>query len=368
VAQALLPALLRGCPCSAQPRLECEPYTHPLPLLRNFKIVDPSRATVLFNHPFAWADLGRELLDWASQAGKNFEPFRSSLETLAATYGDLRDLEQILTDLDGVPSNERVAALTRSERAFIRQAVEHSIPGLFNCIRAKPAPLYDQMSRHRIREGDLVITFNYDVAIEHSLKREGLWHINDGYGFELGISGLPASKVKILKLHGSTNWWGPLFDGLRGFFQAGPNSLPSRPVVLFAHDFEFLGYPPGSRDPQYRGDSRPAVQTALIIPTRHKRFYLQTSFGREWEEFWKDLWNQAAQALNASEEIVIIGYSMPVADEDARQLLFQKPNKNSRITLLCGGRSKSICEEFKSHGFAHAAVSKSGRFEEFLAE
>jgi hypothetical protein len=314
------------------------------------------------------AELGHELLDWASQAGKNFEAFRSRLETLAEIYGDLRDLEKILTELDGAPSNARVAALTRSERAFIRQAVEHSIPGLFNCIRTRPAPLYDQMSKHQIREGDLVITFNYDVAIEHSLKREGLWGINDGYGFELGFSGLPASKVKVLKLHGSTNWWGPLFDGLRGFFQAGPNSLPTRPVVLFAHDFEFFGYPPGSRDPHYRGDSQPAAQTALIIPTRHKRFYMQTSFGREWEEFWKDLWNQAAHALKVSDEVVIIGYSMPVADQDARRLLLEQSNKKSRITVLCGGRSKSICEEFKSHGFEHATTSKSGRFEEFVAE
>jgi hypothetical protein len=312
------------------------------------------------------AELGRDLLDWASQAGKNFERFRLGLETLAEIYGDLKDLEQILSDFDGTPSNPRVAALSRSERGFIRQAIEHSIPGLFNSIRTKPSPLYDQMTSYRIHEGDLVITFNYDLAIEHSLKREGLWDINDGYGFELGLSGLPASKVKVLKLHGSTNWWGPIFDGLRGFFQAGPTSLPCRPVVLFAHDFEFLGYPPGARDPQYQGDSRPAVQTALIIPTRHKRFYLQTSFGREWEEFWKDLWNQAADALMASEEIVIIGYSMPIADEDARRLLFEKSNKNSRITVLCGGRSKSICEEFKSHGFVHTTVSNTGRFEEFV--
>ena len=102
------------------------------------------------------------------------------------------------------------------------------------------------MSKQRIREGDLVITFNYDVAMRHSLKREGLWNINDGYGFELGFSGFPASKVKILRLHGSTNWWGPLFDGLRGFFQAGPNSLPSRPW-FYRPRFRIPRYPPGSR-------------------------------------------------------------------------------------------------------------------------
>jgi hypothetical protein len=313
-------------------------------------------------------ELGRELLRWVSQAGKNFDGFRLALETLAGIYGDLRDLEQILTDFDDVSANTRAAELSRSERGFIRQAIEHTIPGLFNCIRTKPSPLYDQMTAHRIREGDFVITFNYDMAIEHSLKQQGLWHINDGYGFELGFSGLPPSKVKVLELHGSTNWWGPLFDGMRGLFQAGPTSLPRRPVILFSQDFEFLGYPPGSRDPQYRGDSRPAVQTALIIPTRHKRFYLETSFGREWEEFWKDLWNQAGHALKASEEIVIIGYSMPIADGDARRLLFEKPSKNSRITLVCGRRSKSICEEFKSRGFAHATILKNGRFEEFVTD
>jgi hypothetical protein len=82
-------------------------------------------------------------------------------------------------------------------------------------LRQSPAPLYDQFARERIQPGDTVITFNYDQACERSLKEAALWEISDGYGFELGIDAIPTSTVRVLKLHGSTNWWVLHFSGVR---------------------------------------------------------------------------------------------------------------------------------------------------------
>ena len=62
----------------------------------------------------------------------------------------------------------------------------------------------------------------------------------------------------------------------------------------------------------------------------------------------------------------MIGYSMPAADEDARQLLLTKCNKNAAITLVCGRRSAQIRSEFERAGFKNVRVFN-GLFKEFLA-
>jgi len=56
------------------------------------------------------------------------------------------------------------------------------------------------------------------------------------------------------------------------------------------------------------------------MPTRSKQFFEATSFGREWEPFWRELWGQVEGVLATSEELVMIGYSMPEADGAARAL------------------------------------------------
>jgi hypothetical protein len=312
--------------------------------------------------------LGAELFDWISHVGPGFQMFRPSVEMLHELYGGLEDFEQILTELDECAPNSRAATLKSTERGFIRQALEHSVPGFFNQIRGQPAPLYGQLASQRVKQGDVILTFNYDVACESSLKKAGLWEINDGYGFNLGIDTIPASKVKILKLHGSTNWWGPIFNGMRGgFWQGGPTALPPRPVILFSHDFGFLGYSEDLRDHQYSGASDPAVKTCLILPTHHKRFFVATSGGQEWGNFWNELWSQAADSLYASDHIVIIGYSLPLADREARALLFEKSNKRAALNILCGSKSNRICEDFRSRGFSRVETDGTGRFEDFLA-
>jgi hypothetical protein len=70
----------------------------------------------------------------------------------------------------------------------------------------------------------IVISFNYDLGAERSLQAAGLWHINDGYGFRLKQDG-STSPVRMLKLHGSTNWRRLLFGGDSTGYGAAHNSL-----------------------------------------------------------------------------------------------------------------------------------------------
>jgi hypothetical protein len=323
-------------------------------------------ASLHAGYPLA-GQMGSALFDWVTKKKSIDDWYRGCVELGSGTYGGLADLERILTDLDECPPDSPAAALSLSQRKNIRQALLISIPEFFRDLRQAPSPLYDRFAREQIRPGDVIIAFNYDLACERALRRAGLWEINDGYGFCLGIDSIPPSAVTVLKLHGSTNWWGTIFNGMRGFFQGGPNAFPYRPVILFPNDFEFLGYPRELLDPlSPPRNSTPAALPALIMLTHHKRFYTQTSGGREWEQFWDSLWTKASQVLGTANRIVIIGYSMPFADEEARKLLLEKSDKSAKITLLCADRNTAIRDQFKSRGFSEVEMFKNGLFEQFL--
>jgi hypothetical protein len=286
---------------------------------------------------------------------------------MADLYGGLGNIEQILTDLDQCLPGSRAATLQGPVRANLRANIRFVMREYFNDIRSAPSPLYERLAHERIRPGDVIITFNYDSACERELKRAGLWEISDGYGFSLGIDEIPQSKTKVLKLHGSVNWWGLIFGGSSGFSVApGWNSLGSRPTLFFRPDFVFLGYPEQTRDPECGFVDKAAGIPAIILPTLKKNFFEQTSLGHEWEPFWQSLWRQAGCALASSERIAIIGYSMAQADEAARALLLEKSNRNAEIKVYSGSASTEIRDEFVARGFSHVRVSGKSRLEDFL--
>jgi len=323
-------------------------------------------ASLHAGYPLA-GQLGNELYDWIPIDKPQYDVYRMRIDIVREQYGNLADLERILTELEECPVGSPMSKLSVLERKYAEQALLILIPEFFYDLRQRQSPLYEQLAHERIKEGDVIITFNYDLACERALKNAGLWEISDGYGFQLGTDAIPPSKVKVLKLHGSTNWWGPIFGGMRGFCQVGPNSLPFRPVILFKRDFEFFSYSQEISDPLCAGITMPAAIPALITLTRHKRFYVPTSSGgHEWAEFWTDIWAQADLALRSAEKIIVIGYSLPIADREARELLFQKSNKQAKIALYCGHRSQFIRDEFRSYGFTGVETSGKGLFEEFL--
>lgn len=315
-------------------------------------------------YPFA-LELGNALREWVCRSRGANDDYRVYIDQVLELYGHLR-FEEILTDLVECELGSRAATIQRPVRGRLLWALRESVREFFNDLRAQPAEYYERLAHECIRPDDVIITFNYDLALERALKRADLWEIGDGYGFSLNHE-IPSSKTRILKLHGSTNWWALLFGGSTGFFQADSGAaLGVRPVVFFKSEFEFLGYPPGIIDYHCRGLDRGAGHTAIIMPVLRKRFYEQTSFGREWEPFWQDLWNQASFALQFSDEIVVIGYSMSPADQKARDLLFAQSNKMARISMFCGPQSENLCSEFQQHGFPNVQTSGSGLFENYL--
>jgi hypothetical protein len=301
------------------------------------------------------SELGDRLHAWARQTGFTWGGLIDELNEL---YGGLTDLEKILTELNHRPEGSRAVTLSQTHCGSIIGALNVAIPELFYNLCQNPLQgrdLYQELARCKLGNDDTIITFNYDMACERALKVEGKWEIGDGYGFSLGVGITPPSKTKLLKLHGSTNWLGILFDGHKGYSTA-TNVYGPRPCLFGERYFTYLGYPKDVRDPQCRHVSNPGGDPALILPALQKNFFNQTTFGNEWEPFWDDIWGQAAHALHSSDKIVIIGYSMPKADERARGLLLHA-NRQAEILVFSGSNTHGICEEFRSHDFTNVSSS-----------
>lgn len=310
-------------------------------------------------------ELGGFLRDWAI---KTESPWGGFIQEAFELYGGLENLETVLTDLHERADGSPAATLSRVHCGHMIGAFSVAIPELFHHLRQNTSSArdpYGALARERVQQGDSVVTFNYDMACERALRNAGLWEVSDGYGFDLGLESISRSKVKLLKLHGSTNWMGILFRGTTGFSQAS-SVYDQRPAIFGNRDFTFLGYDEDIRDPLTTNITRPGANPALILPTPHKNFFHQTTFGREWEPFWDDIWGQAAGALCACETIVVIGYSMPVADERARDLILNRANRNAMVLVFSGSHSDSICRAFRDCGYPNVTSARSGYFEDFL--
>jgi len=315
-------------------------------------------------------DLGPKLLDWlGSKDLPNLRDQRAGLRLVFELYGSLSETESILGDLDEPGPNSPVATKTPSERGLLRRSFAVAIRECFHdLLRSHSARYYTRFASERVRSGDTVVTFNYDVACERELKLAGLWEINGGYGdrFDIGGAAIPRSRTKVLKLHGSANWLNMIFGGVRHGIQWGQDgALGERPVIWGDRDFDSLGYT-GLYDPNCAGAFKPAAEPCVIMGL-NKRFYSETSFGREHVSFWSSLWSQAEHSLRTSGEIVIIGYSMPGADADARRLLLDPANRNARLVICCGRSSTPIRNEFASYGFHNVEIPGNGLFEDYLA-
>jgi hypothetical protein len=144
-----------------------------------------------------------------------------------------------------------------------------------------------------------VITFNYDLALDFALFREGIpisYCLNAEH---------PAGGIDFLKLHGSLNWarcstchavipWG-IDEYLRKYSWGPFIETPNVLLEVSAH-FGALNH-----------CNLPIVSDPVIVPPTWNK-------GKYHAEL-ASVWKSAAQHLAEAENIFVIGYSLPGADE-----------------------------------------------------
>jgi hypothetical protein len=313
-------------------------------------------------YPLA-STMGAEMLTWMSVR----ELYKDTADSIRETFGDSPNIEEVVTELEGVVeslehSSETEDRIRRSIASSILVKVREAVPIWFTEIHTNPAPAYQQFAEKLVQPGDTVITFNYDDSLERELKRVGKWDIAQGYGFRI-VTATTASQVLVLKLHGSMNWLVSIFNGMTGPFAIGDNRALGQSPRIATNYLRYLGYDdmPGTFP---RGGGFPS----LILPSRTKEFYYQTSFGQEHQEFFSYLWSQAAAALKCADKIVLCGYSLLPVDQRACDLLLTTPRKETSVMVVSGRDGERISKSFRSAGFQNVGFHQNGYFENWVSE
>ena len=309
-------------------------------------------ASVHAGYPLA-SELWRAMEDWTRVTFPEGHDFRFAVDTMNAEFDLDKSFELVLTDLDDriepflkIRPTSKEGIREKVMLVNLRVRVKMMIPLYFNSLRCQPAELYRIFASQILVPGDAVITFNYDLAVDREMKRASKWSIGNGYGFDIDELSLGDSPCKLFKLHGSTNWRGEPFQGAEGFGQTSWEdlSLGRRPVID-ATEFQFLEYENAS-DPQCH-NGRARIES-IVMPTAKKKFFNETSLGREWEGFWDCLWLQAGEALSKSREIHLIGYSVPEYDARARQLLANRlSNGDVAVRVCCRNGTSDVVGSLK---------------------
>ncbi len=255
---------------------------------------------------------------------------RNPLIRLVWNKGNCRDIEYLFTVLD-LANEQRLAPAHAvfdrksqagwptpkelNDYAGYREVLVEALGHYFLCrhvedLQNSKDPKWVALRKlaNVLKKDDVVITFNYDAAVERVLHREGKWSVEDGYGFRVciqnpnGISAPSpkgASDVKVLHLHGATGWYRAELS-------------PDFKISLDTHLLTGLGM---SGEDEHKAALPPNRQ--LMLHPSYLKDYEDATSGNAFI----GLWQQAAENLRKAEHVYIIGYSLPKADVAALTLL-----------------------------------------------
>lgn len=265
-----------------------------------------------------------------------------NIENLFSTF----EMASLIGRLSDLPK-ETVEILPEHLRLMIMRTLERTILYPINGEEQQiPAPkFYDvfvnliiELSRIAELAPIAVINFNYDLCLDYALTLAG----------RLPYYSLEATKpsrdsIHVMKVHGSLNW-SKTTDG------PGFAISPLRPLSMSRY-WERLGLDkPAERPidamelmhgPDHWG-SRPHPTPLIVPPTWNKGWY---------QEALKPVWKAASAALSSAENVFVIGYSLPPADQFFRSFYSLSTISDSiieRFWLFDPSPNPSVAERFKS--------------------
>lgn len=169
-----------------------------------------------------------------------------------------------------------------------------------------------------------IITTNWDVLLEQYMYRNGIefdYNFNSEYVIDESVKsktlkGKSEDSIKLLKIHGSINWFRCLRCGtlqVCGVDECGQ--------YLFDDSKEEKCYKCG----QIAYGDQVQLKPEIITPTMFKSINSQ---------LYNNLWQNAAYQLQNADKIIFCGYSLPIADFEFRYLLKQNIKRNVKIDVV----------------------------------
>ena len=296
------------------------------------------------------------------EAREHFVAFlREELHVAGEHAGEV-ELEDVLTPIDrcigeglsiGRYSSRELVELREEMNGLMRAAVNYG----FARGRAEGqyveafAGYVNELARRRMEDGEdrvAVVTTNWDTLLDHALKRaiEGgrpgrlsvvdyccyvsSWEAKDE-SIKPGLLavGHGGYNVKLLKLHGSMNWFQcPLCQ--RMYVRFGEETGMAR-AAYCRHCRRNYGL---GEEASIR------LQSNLLLPTFLKNLNnVQLRL----------VWQNAAIELSEARRVVFIGYSLPAADFEIRQMLTRMIRPDAEIQALIYPYGKNVQAEIRRY-------------------
>lgn len=208
---------------------------------------------------------------------------------------------------------------------------------------------YDRLAG-KLTQEDTIISLNYDTLLDSALTRYG-WSPKTGYALGGGRrkvgwktrrinGGSNLTNVKLLKLHGSMNWY------VRGSYADLSKVFEAKPVLVS-----------GPRRNEVSGRIR------QIVPPIYGKIFEHNH--------WRQLWSRAFQALCKAEALVVIGCSLIDTDFHLRAMLsrvvrYRKKDRNlfKRTIVVAGTKVQHKWQ--KALRGSYKSTTGYPKFEQFL--
>jgi NAD-dependent SIR2 family protein deacetylase len=240
-------------------------------------------------------------------------------------------------------STDRIKTLIVSIKRLILKTLEQTITYPVRDKKILPtsyynafAELINDLNQEGIQNRCSIITFNYDLALDHALNFNG--HPPD---YCLLESQEKKGHIPILKLHGSLNWTrcskcGEIIPlDLNDFFQKHGSRLFSEKKSVILPMGSLLS----SSDIKHC-NQEVEPEPIIIPPTWNKT---------EHHQHLSKVWSRAASELSEAEKIFVSGYSLPESDYFFRFLFALGSAGQTRIkSFYVFDPDEAVADRFKT--------------------
>jgi SIR2-like domain len=285
------------------------------------------------------------------------------------------------------PTAENGGLLARWVSTKLPETLEYLIASVLFQVQqevfAKKETLHDALVK-LMRTGDSVVSYNYDLVVDHALWKAGKASSADyGLQFQYSVDGAErdystleayqheqSRGISLLKLHGSLNW---LHIKHHHILERKDPFRALQDSVLYLRDgFEisliqrqfgktFILSCPS----EWKADPGLVELTPVIIPPTFEK-----------ADAWKirggairELWSRALEAIQKCDRMVIIGHSLRDTDYQTRWLLRAALAKNAgrpKIAIV----NKCDADRIRLHQFfeSFGTVEEYPALEEYISE
>jgi hypothetical protein len=256
--------------------------------------------------------------------GGHFEVWLSRIAEDQPDYDDVRNAENRALFLEVsraihtvIDQDQRVAMAAVSDRGWLFDLVEklHSWQATVITLNYDNLVEFAVKSLRAVGRSPLLggrppkqQEVTVDMLVDHLPPIAG----PSTYG---ALAGTMVDTFKLLKLHGSLDWWWAPGD------KTGATIARSPLVGGF-------GSLSGERESEVdRRRRQPGRVPFIVPPTASKSSYYQNPLTRE-------LWARSVQALAKADRLTLFGYSVPTTDLVLAEMLRESLNPNCRITIV----------------------------------